>query len=273
MAQPADQLVGRAAELGVIDGALAELERRSFGALEIRGEPGMGKTRLLSELATRADSTGHIVLSGSAAQLESELPFWVFVDALDEYLQAVEPRRLEALEDTDLAELAQVFPSLSANGHASLSGGDRYLAHRAVRQLLEALAATKPLVLILDDLHWADPASVELLGSLLRRPPAAAVLVGAALRPRQLSDVLAGLLQRANDGGTLARVELDGLSADEARELLGPGVNARRPRRSTRRAPATPSTSSSWPARRGGPLGRGPSRLRVSRCRGPSRRG
>src|SRR5689334_17564022 len=84
MAQPAEQLVGRAAELGVIEGALAGLERRSFGALELAGEPGIGKTRLLAELAARADAKGHLVLSGSASELERELPFWVFVDALDE---------------------------------------------------------------------------------------------------------------------------------------------------------------------------------------------
>src|SRR5918995_3151930 len=163
MAQPADQLVGRAAELGVIDHALAELERRSFGALELRGEPGMGKTRLLSELAGRADALGHIVLSGSAAELETDLPFLVFVDALDEYLQALERRRLDALEPETLADLAGVFPALQS--FAADAAQDRYRMHRAVRQLLDALAATKPMVLVLDDLHWADPASLELLGS------------------------------------------------------------------------------------------------------------
>ena len=59
--------------------------------------------------------------------------------------------------------------------------------HRGVRQLLEGLAATKPLVLLLDDVHWADTASAELLGSLLRRPPDAAVLLGVAARPRQVT--------------------------------------------------------------------------------------
>src|SRR5918994_2945306 len=183
MAQPADQLVGRAAELGVIDHALADLERRSFGALEFRGEPGMGKTRLLSELAARADALGHIVLSGSAAELETDLPFLVFVDALDEYLQALERRRLDALEPESLADLAAVFPAMQSSAPGAAQGGDRYRMHRAVRQLLEALAATKPIVLVLDDLHWADPASLELLGSLLRRPPDAAVLLAVALRP------------------------------------------------------------------------------------------
>jgi len=226
MAQPADQLVGRAAELGVIDHVLAELERRSFSALELRGEPGMGKTRLLSELAGRGDALGHIVLSGSAAELETDLPFWVFVDALDEYLQALEQRRLDALENETLADLAGIFPALQSAAPGGTQGGDRYRMHRAVRQLLEALAATKPLVLVLDDLHWADPASLELLGSLLRRPPGAAVMLAVALRPRQLDEGLGGALERAHGAGVLTRLELGALSADEARQLLGPAVTA-----------------------------------------------
>ena len=220
MVQPADQLVGRAAELGVIDSALAGLGRKSFSALELAGEPGIGKTRLLGELASRADAEGHLVLSGSASELERELPFWVFVDALDEYLEALEPRRRNALDEDVLRDLGGVFPALS-DGAEPAQGDERMRLHRGFRQLLEGLAATKPLVLLLDDVHWADPASVELLGSLLRRPPAAPVLVGISARPRQLPDALAGMLARAEAGGTLTRMELGGLSADEARELLG----------------------------------------------------
>ena len=132
------------------------------------------------------------MLSGSAAEFETDLPFWMFVDALDEYLQAVEGRRLDNLEPETLADLAGVFPAMQASAPDGAQGGDRYRMHRAVRQLLEALAATKPLVLVLDDLHWADPASLELLGALLRRPPDAAVLLAVALRPRQLDEAVAG---------------------------------------------------------------------------------
>ena len=60
---------------------------------------------------------------------------------------------------------------------------ERYRAHRAVIELLGRLAATRPLVLTLDDMHDADPASLELLVALLRRPPAARVLVAVAMRP------------------------------------------------------------------------------------------
>ena len=184
----------------------------------------MGKTRLLRELAGRGDALGHIVLSGSAAELEADLPFWVFVDALDEYLQALEQRRLDALGPETLADLAGVFPSLQSAADGATAGGDRYRMHRAVRQLLETLAATKPLVLVLDDLHWADHASLELLGSLLRRPPDAPVLLAVALRPRQLDEGLGGALERARGAGVVTRLELGALSADEARQLLGSAV-------------------------------------------------
>src|SRR5262249_20776983 len=83
-----------------------------------------------------------------------------------------DPKRLAALADDVQAELAHVFPSLSSLGRGRRVAlqHERYRSHRAVRALLEQLAETKPLVLVLDDFHWADDASVELLAALLRRP-------------------------------------------------------------------------------------------------------
>jgi DNA-binding CsgD family transcriptional regulator/tetratricopeptide (TPR) repeat protein len=102
---------------------------------------------------------------------------------------------------------------------------ERYRSHRAVRALLEHLAETTPLVLVLDDLHWADSASVELLGALLRRPPAAAVLMALALRPRQVPQRLSVALERAHRAAELTRIELGALTRVEARELLGETVD------------------------------------------------
>jgi predicted ATPase len=219
----ADRLVGRDDELASIDRALDELDGGRGGALEITGEPGIGKTRLLKELAARADARGHLVLSGAASELERDLPFSLFVDALDEFLGGLEPERLAELDGDVLAELTQVFPSLAplAPGREATPQHERYRTHRAVRALLSRLAERTPLVLVLDDLHWADPASVELLGALLRRPPAAAVLVSLALRPRQLPERLAPTLERSRRDGTLTSIELVALTPDEARALLG----------------------------------------------------
>ena len=199
MARVAEHVVGRAEELGALDDAVAALDGGEPGALLLVGAPGIGKTRLLAELAARADERGYIVLRGSASELERDLPFWVFVDALDEYVAGLDPRRLASLEPDVGAELARVLPSLSefARPAEPALQDERYRAHRAVRDLLERLAATKPLVLVLDDVHWADSASVELLGALLRRPPAAAVLLALGARPRQLPDRLARALERA----------------------------------------------------------------------------
>jgi DNA-binding CsgD family transcriptional regulator len=229
MSLSADHLVGRAGELGSLDRVLDELDRgRPSGAIELAGEPGIGKTRLLSELAARAELRGHLVLSGSASELERDLPFSVFVDALDEYLDSLDLNQFAALDDDVQAELAHVFPSLTtlARGRAVALQHERFRSHRAVRALLDHLARTQPLVLVLDDLHWVDAASVELLGALLRRPPAAAVLIAFALRPRQLPERLAAALERAHRASALTRIELTALSPDQARELLGEKVGA-----------------------------------------------
>jgi predicted ATPase/DNA-binding CsgD family transcriptional regulator len=223
----AQHLVGRAHELGVVDDALAEVGGGRPVAIEVVGEPGIGKTRLLAELARRADERGHVVVTGRASELERDLPFWLFVDALDEYVQGLEPRRLAGLDQDVRAELSHVLPSLSAHPDGGAAGlqDERYRTHRAVRDLLERLAATKPLALVLDDLHWADSASMELLGALLRRPPAAGVLLALAVRPRQVPERLSAALERARRDGLLTRLELGQPTRGEAGELLGDGVD------------------------------------------------
>ncbi|HEX6702873.1 MAG TPA: AAA family ATPase, partial [Gaiellaceae bacterium] len=222
-----DSLVGRADELDSLERMLDALNRGPPGAIELVGEPGIGKTRLLFELASRAELRGHLVLSGSASELERDLPFSVFVHALDEYVAGLDPTGFSTLEDDVQAELAHVFPSLNAlgDGREVALQHERYRSHRAVRALLEQLAETKPLVLVLDDLHWADSASMELLGALLRRPPAASVLMALALRPRQMPERLAAALERANREAALTRLELEALTCAEARELLGETVD------------------------------------------------
>jgi ATP/maltotriose-dependent transcriptional regulator MalT len=221
-----EHFVGRADELGSFDEVLAEVDEGRAAAIELIGEPGIGKTRLLDEFARRADARGRLVLVGSASELERDLPFSVFVDALDEYVRGLDPSRLARLDEDVRTELAHVFPSLSAlatTREVALQH-ERYRSHRAVRALLEGLAKTRPLVLVLDDFHWADSASVELLGALLRRPPAAAVLMAVARRPQQMPERLFATLERAHRAAVLKRIELAALTPLEARELLGEQV-------------------------------------------------
>jgi len=228
MALPHERLVGRTGELDALDQVLDALDRGRSSAIEVVGEPGIGKTRLLRELAVRAELRGQLVLSGSASELERDLPFSVFVDALDEYVEGLDPKRLSALSDDVRAELAHVLPSLEelAGERQPALQDERFRSHRAVRSLLERLAEARPLVLVLDDFHWADSASVELLGALLRRPPAAPVLLALARRPRHLPERLSAALERAQRAGALTSFELGALTPDEARELLGETVGS-----------------------------------------------
>jgi DNA-binding NarL/FixJ family response regulator len=227
MAQPFEQLVGRAAELRSLEELLTGLSRGRSAALALVGEPGIGKTRLLAELVARAEAERLPVLTGSASELERELPFWVFVDALDDHVAGVEPRRLAALDDQTRAELAHVLPAVDGGGEEERAAlqHERYRTHRAVRRLLEVLAQEQPLVLVLDDLQWADSGSLELLGALLRRPPAAPALIALAVRPRQLPEQLSAALERAQGSGFLTRIDIGALSPDEARLLLGDAVS------------------------------------------------
>ncbi|MET1011621.1 MAG: AAA family ATPase, partial [Actinomycetota bacterium] len=225
-----ERLVGRADELEVVEQLLDELDRRSPSAIEVTGEPGIGKTRLLRELAARAEARGHLVLGGSASELERDLPFSVFVDSLDEYLRGLDPERLGALDDQARAELAHVFPSLWTLAHDRevAPQHERYRSHRAVRDLLERLAGPRPLVLVLDDIQWADSASVELLAALLRRPPASPVLTALALRPHPTRERLSSAVARAHRDGLMSRIELGPLSLADAGAFLGPAVDAAR---------------------------------------------
>src|SRR3954452_4839286 len=170
-------LVGRAAELATLDLLIEELQAGNGHTLLVEGTAGIGKSRLVTELSARANSVGYLVLRGSASELERDLPFGPFVDAIDDYLVGVDQRKLSRLEPDVNAELARVFPALAGSGgeEAKLLQHERYRSHRAVRALLETVA-TKPVVLILDDFDWADGASGELVRPLVRRPPDAPVL-------------------------------------------------------------------------------------------------
>ena len=128
MTVTAAQLVGRAAEMRTLDGLLGALARGRPGALAVVGEPGIGKTRLLAELTSQADERGYLVLTGSAAELETDLPFWVFVDALDDYVRGLEPRRLDGLDAEARGQLAHVLPALATQEGAP---AERFRMNRA----------------------------------------------------------------------------------------------------------------------------------------------
>ncbi len=224
MALAAGKTVGRQTELDQLEGALDTLAEGSPTWVSAEGEPGIGKTRLLAELRERGEGRGHLVLAGSAAEFERDVPFGVWADALDAYVAAQEPDAQDGWGAELLDELAGVLPSLRKTGREpdSALADERYRAHRAVRTLLERLADPNPLVLVLDDLHWADTASIELLAALLRRGPEAPVLVAFAFRRGQAPERLSAALAVPS----LLRIGLEQLSEAQAAELLG-DVDAR----------------------------------------------
>src|SRR4029077_2306021 len=105
-------LVGREQELAVLDGMLAEGIGGMAKVVLVTGEPGIGKTHILAELVARSEQRGCLVLEGSAAEYEQELPFGVVTDALDAYVASIGRDVVARLAADGLEALANVFPSL-----------------------------------------------------------------------------------------------------------------------------------------------------------------
>ena len=213
----APSLVGRDQELTAVENALGSLDAREGGFFVVGGEPGIGKSRLLEELAGRGGQREWTVLSGRAAEFEREMPFAMWVDALDAYVGTLDEAKLTRLGVERTDELRAIFPSLGGEGRSLDVAEDRFRAHRAVRELLDGLAATRPLIVVLDDLHWADEASLELLAALARRPPERAVLLAAGHRPADNLDQLRAALDRAANATIL---ELSPLAHEDAGRLV-----------------------------------------------------
>ena len=203
-----DELLDRAAR-----GTARSEEPRDSGRsrlVDITGEAGIGKSRLLGEVCARARRRGMTVLRGRATEYERQVPFQVFTDALAD----LDPHALEGFQDADA-----LAPLLERSGAV-----DRFGLHRSTAVLLARLAAPSGLLLALDDLHWADPASLELLDHLVRHPVHAPVVLAVTRRDRQSPESLAARLTRGLDTGTVVRLGLRPLSARDCAELAGPGL-------------------------------------------------
>ena len=207
--------VGRRPQLDRIDDALAHVVAGSFQAVAIRGEPGIGKTMLLSELVARAETRGIVVHAGRATEFEQDVPFGIFIDAFE---------RLLSTDPGPLAALTAAATGASGGQPGEL---DRYRLFRGVRALLERPAAGRGAALILDDLHWADQASLQLVEYLLRRPGRAPLLIALAHRTAQPPPGLADALARLDSAAV--QLALEPLTRVDIAELL-PDQPARRHR-------------------------------------------
>jgi DNA-binding CsgD family transcriptional regulator len=224
MSAAAPPLVGRDAELRALERALAQVGEGRSRALGITGEAGIGKSRLLGALGERAASRGHLVLAGRAAELERDVPYALWMEALDGHIARAGREQLTGLGDDVLAELAVAFPAVGrASGVSPAVTGERHLVARAVRELLGRVAAARPVTLLLDDVHWADPASVDAITLLLHRLPDSAVLLALTARTGR-APAVEDALHAAERHGDAETVEVTTLSRDAVDQLLGPSL-------------------------------------------------
>src|ERR1700726_2244474 len=108
--QQPQALVGRTRELDELDRALDRLPAGEPWLVQGVGEPGIGKSRLLGELAALAERRGYLVLAGRAAEFERDVPFGLIVEALNDYVGALESPLLRSLDEATARELAWIFP-------------------------------------------------------------------------------------------------------------------------------------------------------------------
>jgi DNA-binding CsgD family transcriptional regulator len=203
----------------MLERALEAVEHGPARVVGLRGEPGIGKSRLLAELATRAEQRGHVVLAGRAAELERDLPFALLVDTFDRRLESDPPRRLD---EEHLAQLALVLPAIAGMpGVEPASFDGRHRVARGVRALLELMAGPRPVTVLLDDVQWADVASAEVLALLIHRPPPRRVLLAVATRAGRAPDLEAAV-ETAVRNGSAEVVDVGPLSQKAADGLLPP---------------------------------------------------
>jgi DNA-binding NarL/FixJ family response regulator len=219
------QLVGRVREVAELELALDRLAAGSPWSLQIVGEPGIGKSRLLAELSQRAQARGYLVLRGRAAEFELDVPFGVLLDAFNDYFGSLEPSFVQSLGAETLSELATIFPSLAGSVDsfpAPRLQAERYRVHYAIQSVLERLAERRPIVVILDDVQWADAASVEMISHAIRRFHGP---VMGAFAFRYPPTGLARPFEAAARDGVGGRLELAPLTEEQAQSLMDPALD------------------------------------------------
>lgn len=225
--------VGRATELGILGAALDDAIGGQAVTVLVRGESGVGKSALVRHFLTtckaaRDDDAGPLVLHGRCYERDA-VPF----NAVDPLVDALSLRlaRLDAVDAAlllprDITLLARVFPVLAhipAVARAtSVSVVDvqelRLRASRALRELLDRLRGTRPVILAIDDLQWADADSVAMLGEVLH-PPGAPALLWVATAQTDAPEANPAFATLLDVVPALRNIVLTGLPPAEARVL------------------------------------------------------
>ncbi|HSD78979.1 MAG TPA: AAA family ATPase, partial [Solirubrobacteraceae bacterium] len=219
--------VGRSAELETLRTLLPRADGEGRRIVLLGGEPGSGKSRLVREFAAEAASEGAIVLYG-ACDAVVHTPYGPFVEALDRLARVTEPAELRAALGGAGGELTRLLPDLPTRVGdlpppvTADPDTERHRLHTVVTDLLTAVGRRRPLLLVIEDGHWADAPTLLLLRHLARAAGSARVLLLATFRdteadvPATLSETLADL-RRSDD---VVRLRLGGLSADEVSEFV-----------------------------------------------------
>ena len=163
------RFVGRAAELAELEAALTAAGEGRPEVVLVGGEAGVGKTRLIAEAAARAAGRGTIVAIGGCVELTAgAAPYLAFTDALRDLGRAVGPRAWERLRAGAPAELAGVLPGASEAPAVRTDPAARSRLLGQAHDLLAEAASTAPLLLVLEDVHWADRSTLDLAAYLAR---------------------------------------------------------------------------------------------------------
>jgi DNA-binding CsgD family transcriptional regulator/tetratricopeptide (TPR) repeat protein len=226
-------LVGRAAEMAALAAAFDAVRQGGPAALLIGGEAGVGKTRLISEFAAEARAAGARVLSGGCLELGADgLPFGPFTAMLRELVREIGADELVGMlpgSDRAIRELARLLPELAGGQPTGDSASALHSAGEARARLfeefltlLERLAVAQPLVLVVEDAHWADRSSRDLIAFLIGYQRALAnVLIAVTFRSDELhrTHPLRPLLAELTRIDWVERAELPRLSRGQAEEL------------------------------------------------------
>jgi class 3 adenylate cyclase/tetratricopeptide (TPR) repeat protein len=225
--QPAP-LVGRDAELHELERGWLEARAGRRRAVVLVGEPGIGKTRLAAEFCRSAYAGGALVLLGRCYE-ESLAPYQAFVEALRHYVSESPVDELRLAVGPHRATLVRLVPELAEPGaEVSMSPTgesperDQFLLSESVASLLRAVAAEHPLILVLDDLHWADGPTLLLLRHIVRATEGVPLLILATYRETEVDEAhpLGQALAELRRARALETVALPGLGQQDVAELI-----------------------------------------------------
>jgi DNA-binding CsgD family transcriptional regulator len=210
-------LVGRQAEFAVLDGALERAIAGEPTAILVGGEAGVGKSRLVHELSRRAEEAGARVLVGGCVELGGEgIPFGPLVEVLRTLASELGIDELGDRLGPARGEIARLFPELEAGGHVRSSDDGASRVPELVLGLVSRLAAERPLVLVFEDVQWADRSTLDLIALLVRGLTGHALLI-CTVRYDELhrAHPFRRMAGRWDQQRSVERLELERLGAEE----------------------------------------------------------